>query len=181
MPTVEALARFTMAQHNAAKNDSLQPVGILDVYRPSAGNASTCGEEYRVSLAALNLLRGRTTVFNALLSHPPLVAARSALPAAALPLTATAAATAATAENGGGEGGGEGWEYTLKSLVQQAGSGHASTREEQEAALRHVVPVTPPPCGNMLIYVDLSDADVQRVAREAVASAYKRQMSDGMG
>ncbi|CAI5969266.1 unnamed protein product [Closterium sp. NIES-64] len=189
------MTRFAVAQHNAAKhshsflfilerfplffspsprlpNDSLQPVRVLDVDRPSAGNASAGGEEYLVSLAALNLLRGRTALFDALLSRRPLVAAQSATPAAALPLTATAT----TAENGGGEGGAEGWEYTLRSWGQ-VGWGHASTREEQEAALRHVVPVNPLPCGDLLTFVDSSDVDVQRVAREAVASANERQGS----
>ncbi|CAI5530009.1 unnamed protein product [Closterium sp. Naga37s-1] len=119
------------------------------------------------------LLRGRTAFFDALLSRRPLVAAQSATPAAAPPpaasatlvaIAAAAAAAAATAPTpaaasvaaaatGGGEGGGEGWQYTLRSWVQQAGWGHASTREEQEAALRHVVPVTPPPCGHLLTYV----------------------------
>ncbi|CAI5530010.1 unnamed protein product [Closterium sp. Naga37s-1] len=51
------------------------------------------------------------------------------------------------------------------------------TQEEQEAALRHVVSVTPPPCGNLLTFVDLSDVDVQRVAREVVTSANERQRS----
>ncbi|CAI5992733.1 unnamed protein product [Closterium sp. NIES-64] len=50
------------------QNDSLQPVGVLYVERAdiastgngSAGNSSAGGEEYLVTLAALNLLRGRT-------------------------------------------------------------------------------------------------------------------------
>ncbi|CAI5981975.1 unnamed protein product [Closterium sp. NIES-65] len=82
------------------QNDSLQPVGVLYVERAdiastgngSAGNSSAGGEEYLVTLAALNLLRGRTAVFDALLSRRPLVAAQSALPAAAPPPAAAATA-----------------------------------------------------------------------------------------
>ncbi|CAI5947747.1 unnamed protein product [Closterium sp. NIES-65] len=226
-----AMARFAVAQHNAAKNDSLQPVLIMAVEyidnastgNGSAGNSSAGGEEYLVSLAALNLLRGRTAFFDALLSRRPLVAAQSALPAAAPPITAAAAAaatpvvttaaaaegegrgtvaaaaTAAAAAAGGGEGGeyvlrsvtmqsftsppapslilkiGEGGEYVLWSVTMQAGSERASTREEQEKALRHVVSLPPIVCGIEFTYVDPSDADVQRVARGAVASENERQ------
>ncbi|CAI5992723.1 unnamed protein product [Closterium sp. NIES-64] len=232
-----AMARFAVAQHNAAKNDSLQPVLIMAVEyidnastgNGSAGNSSAGGEEYLVSLAALNLLRGRTAFFDALLSRRPLVAAQSALPAAAPPITAAAAAaatpvvttaaaaegegrgtvaaaaTAAAAAAGGGEGGeyvlrsvtmqsftsppapslilkiGEGGEYVLWSVTMQAGSERASTREEQEKALRHVVSLPPIVCGIEFTYVDPSDADVQRVARGAVASENERQVSGGMG
>ncbi|CAI5530012.1 unnamed protein product [Closterium sp. Naga37s-1] len=66
----------------------------------------------------------------------------------------------------------------MAAQATQARAGRSTfTREEQEAALRHVVPVTPPPCGDLLTFVDSSDVDVQRVAREAVASANKRQGS----
>ncbi|CAI5530007.1 unnamed protein product [Closterium sp. Naga37s-1] len=59
----------------------------------------------------------------------------------------------------------------------QAGSERESTREEQEKALRHVVSLPPIPCGDEFTYVDPSDADVQRVARGAVASENERQGS----
>ncbi|CAI5947740.1 unnamed protein product [Closterium sp. NIES-65] len=112
-----AMARFAVAQHNATKNHSLQPVGVLYVDRADiastgngsagngsagngsagngsagngnagngsagngrAGNSSAGREEYLVTLAALNLLRGRTAFFDALLSRRPLEAAQSTL------------------------------------------------------------------------------------------------------
>ncbi|CAI5530011.1 unnamed protein product [Closterium sp. Naga37s-1] len=119
-----AMARIAVAQHNAAKNDSLQAIRLVWVEREgnwSAGDWSS-HEEYRLSLTALSLLRGRTASFNAL-----------------------------------------------------AGSEHASTEEEQEIALRHVVQRPTDACGDELTFVDLSGEDVQRVARGAVASENERQ------
>ncbi|CAI5982077.1 unnamed protein product [Closterium sp. NIES-65] len=59
----------------------------------------------------------------------------------------------------------------------QVGSEHASKKKEQETALRHVVLRPTAACGVELTYVDLSDVDVQRVAREAVASENERRAS----
>ncbi|CAI5488008.1 unnamed protein product [Closterium sp. Naga37s-1] len=54
-------------------------------------------------------------------------------------------------------------------------SEHESTEEEQEIALRHVVRRPTVACGDELTFVDLSGEDVQRVAREVVASENERQ------
>ncbi|CAI5482990.1 unnamed protein product [Closterium sp. Yama58-4] len=105
--------------------------------------------------------------------------APSALLPAALPPhvgapAAPAAAAVATAETAGGGGGGGG-EYSLRWFSMQAGSEHVSKKKEQETALRHVVLRPTVACGDELTFVDLSDVDVQRVAREAVASANERR------
>ncbi|CAI5933004.1 unnamed protein product [Closterium sp. NIES-64] len=122
-----AMARIAVAQHNAAKNDSLQVINLVWVEREGNWSAGVWSnlEEYRLSLTALSLLRGRTAFFDAS-SH----------------------------------------------------GSHASTEEEQEIALRHVVQRPAVAWGNdESTYVDLSGVDLQRVARGAVASANERQVS----